>query len=88
MQVFTCPFCGPRDEREFHFVAEAGKTRPDTLKDISDKEWSSYLHTQRNEKGQVREIWMHTTCAELFLLERDSQTMAVIESHPLRASEN
>ena len=84
MQIFPCPFCGPRDEREFHFVAEAGKTRPDTTKDISDEEWATYLHTQRNEKGYVREIWMHTTCAELFILERDSVTMKVTGSQSLR----
>jgi len=86
MQLFPCPFCGPRDEREFHFLAEAGKVRPDTSKDISDKEWATYLHTQRNEKGHVREVWMHTSCAELFLLERDSVSMDVIDSHPLRKS--
>jgi len=84
MQIFTCPFCGLRDEREFHFIAEAGKTRPDTLTQISDEDWAAYLHSHRNEKGHVREIWMHTTCGELFLLERDSVTMEVLGSTALR----
>lgn len=84
MQIFPCPFCGPRDEREFHFAAEAGKTRPDTSGEISDAEWAAYLHMHRNEKGVVREIWMHTTCAEVFLLERDSVTMEVLGSTQLR----
>ena len=84
MQIFTCPFCGPRDEREFHFIAEAGKTRPDTLTQISDDDWAAYLHIHRNEKGQVREVWMHTTCGELFILERDSVTMEVLGSTALR----
>ena len=26
MQLFPCPFCGPRDETEFTFATEAGKT--------------------------------------------------------------
>lgn len=85
MQRFPCPFCGPRDEREFHFVAEAGKTRPDTAARISDADWAAYLHMHRNEKGHVREVWMHTTCAELFLMERDSVTMDVLGTETLRA---
>lgn len=84
MQTFTCPFCGARDEREFHFVAEAGKIRPDTTQEISDKDWATYLHAQRNEKGPVREVWMHVTCAELFLMERDSVTMEVLSTTGLR----
>ena len=84
MQIFTCPFCGPRDEREFHYVAELGKVRPDTTKDIPDAEWATYLHTQRNEKGAVKEVWMHTTCSELFVMERDTVSMEVIGSAALR----
>ncbi|MGR3493084.1 MAG: sarcosine oxidase subunit delta, partial [Shimia sp.] len=34
MQIFTCPFCGPRPETEFHFVGELGKVRPDTTSQI------------------------------------------------------
>ena len=84
MQIFPCPFCGPRDEREFHFAGELGKTRPDTRGDVSAEDWARYLHSQRNEKGAVREVWMHLPCAELFVLERDSVTMAVTGSSALR----
>ena len=84
MQTFPCPFCGNRNETEFHFAAEAGKLRPDTTADVSDAEWATYLYTQKNEIGTVKEVWMHTTCAELFILERDSVTMDVIGSTALR----
>ncbi|MCE8009411.1 sarcosine oxidase subunit delta [Aestuariivita sp.] len=84
MQLFPCPFCGDRDEREFHFAAEAGKSRPDTTGAVSDAEWATYLYAQRNDKGPVREVWVHLTCAELFVLERDSVTMAVLRATPLR----
>ena len=84
MQRFPCPFCGLRDEREFHYVAELGKVRPDTTGDISEADWASYLYDQRNEKGTVREVWMHMTCGELFILERDSVTMEVLGSTPIR----
>ncbi len=86
MQAFPCPFCGLRNESEFHFAAEAGKVRPDTTVAISDEQWASYLYTQNNVKGAVREIWMHTPCAELFILERDSVTMDVIGSAALRGA--
>ena len=84
MQLFPCPFCGLRDEREFHFAGEAGKLRPDTMRDVSDADWAAYLYDQRNEMGPVREVWMHLTCSELFLMERDSVTMAVTGSRSLR----
>ena len=84
MQVFPCPFCGPRNETEFHFVAEAGKTRPDTTSKISDADWATYLHSQRNEKGCVREVWLHLICSELFVMERDSVTMDVLGHQSLR----
>lgn len=87
MQLFTCPFCGTRDEREFHFVAEAGKTRPETGEPVCPQKWASYLYHQRNEKGPVREVWMHLTCQELFIMERDSVTMTVHDITALRRSE-
>ena len=84
MQIFPCPFCGDRNETEFHFAGELGNVRPDTTGDISAAEWSTYLFTQRNEKGAVHEVWMHTPCAELFVLERDSVSMEVTGSRALR----
>jgi sarcosine oxidase subunit delta len=84
MQRFPCPFCGLRPETEFHFAGEFGKTRPDTGGEVSDRDWSHYLHAQRNAKGTVSEVWMHLTCKELFAMERDSVTMAVLGSRSLR----
>lgn len=91
MQIFPCPFCGPRDEREFHFVGEAGKTRPDTTGDttgdISREDWAAYLHMHRNEKGVVREVWVHKPCAEMFIMTRNSVTMDVGGTETLRVPE-
>ena len=84
MQRFTCPFCGLRDETEFHYVAEAGKLRPDTAKTVSDADWAHYLYAQRNDRGPAREVWMHLTCAELFVMERDTATADVRSVTPLR----
>ncbi len=84
MQVFPCPYCGPRNETEFRYIAAAGKTRPDTTQPVQDQDWARYLYRQRNEKGAVREVWMHLTCGELFVMERDSVTMEVLGSTALR----
>lgn len=86
MQRFTCPFCGLRDETEFHYVAEAGKLRPDTTKTVSDADWALYLYAQRNARGPAREVWMHLTCAELFVMERDTETAEVHSLIPLRGA--
>ena len=84
MQRFPCPFCGLRPETEFYFAGETGKTRPETTGAVSETEWQQYLYAQRNEKGPVREVWMHSTCQELFIMERDSATMDVLRTQSLR----
>lgn len=84
MQRFTCPFCGPRDEREFHFMGEAGKTRPDTREEVSDAEWAEYLFMCKNKMGASKEVWVHTPCQEYFTLHRDTMSMDVFSSTSLR----
>ncbi|MEX0405638.1 sarcosine oxidase subunit delta [Aquibium sp. LZ166] len=83
MQRFPCPFCGPRDETEFHFAAEAGKTRPEPAGEVGAERWAEYLHLKKNPKGPTREIWVHTTCGEFFLMERDTLTHQVAGSSAL-----
>jgi sarcosine oxidase subunit delta len=80
--MFPCPFCGPRAETEFSFAAEAGKTRPEG--DVSDLAWSEYLYAEANPKGPAREIWVHLTCGEYFVMARDTLTHVVSASSPLR----
>ena len=72
MQLFTCPFCGPRCETEFHFATEAGKSRPEPSEGVAAEAWSKYLYANANPKGATREIWVHLTCGEFFAMERDS----------------
>jgi len=84
MQRYPCPFCGLRDEREFHFSAEAGKTRPDTTQDVSETEWRDYLYAQANPVGVSEEIWVHIPCREVFLMKRNTVTMEVLSSRALR----
>lgn len=84
MQLFSCPFCGLRDETEFQFAAEAGKTRPEPAGEVSAEAWAQYLYMKQNPKGASREVWLHSTCGEFFLMERDTVTHAVAGAKALR----
>jgi len=84
MQLFPCPFCGTRDEREFHFLGSAGKVRPDTGAAVSDADWAAYLYDNPNPMRAAREVWMHLTCAEVFIMERDTHSMDVLAVQRLR----
>lgn len=83
MQLFPCPFCGPRSESEFHFGGDAGSHRPEGFRAVTDGEWSSYLHARNNPRGQASEIWMHMTCGEVFRMERDTVNHRVARSFAL-----
>ena len=87
MQLFPCPFCGPRDETEFQFATEAGKARPEPAAEVSAERWAKYLYLKNNPKGATREVWLHATCGEFFLMQRDTVTHAVMGSQPLVGSD-
>jgi len=82
MQLFHCPFCGARDESEFHFGGEAGNLRPDGADAPADR-WANYLYMRDNPKGAVREVWVHMNCGEFFVMERDSVSHQVLSSTSL-----
>lgn len=86
MQLFPCPFCGPRDETEFHYGGEAGNFRPEGA-EVSADDWARYLYMRANPKGHTREIWVHLTCGEFFVMERDSLTHAVLGASALGEAE-
>lgn len=76
MQVFPCPWCGPRDEAEFRYGGDAGKQRPG--RDCSDAEWAEYLHMRGNPRGAAVEMWVHSDgCGRWFALARDTRTHKV-----------
>lgn len=83
MQLFPCPFCGPRDESEFHFATEAGKARPEPAGAVSDQEWADYLYSRSAPRGPAREVWVHLTCGEFFVMTRDSVSRAVLDVQAL-----
>ena len=82
MQIFPCPFCGPRDEIEFHYVGEP-KARPEPANAMTDDAWADDLWFNTNPKGSAREIWLHLTCMEMFAMTRDTALNSVGSSEPL-----
>lgn len=87
MQIFHCPFCGDREESEFHFATEAGKARPEPAAKVSAERWADYLHMHAAPRGRAREIWIHLTCGEFFLMTRDTVTRQVIDCEALPGRE-
>ncbi|MEZ5791475.1 MAG: sarcosine oxidase subunit delta [Nitratireductor sp.] len=84
MQIFTCPFCGPRDETEFHFGAEAGRCGPNLPKRSARKTGHNICTRRPIPRGSTREIWVHTTCGEFFAMARDTVSHEVTASDSLR----
>lgn len=86
MQIFSCPFCGPRPEYEFHFGGDLGNHRPEGP-EVSAEVWAQYLHFRNNPKGASEEIWLHMTCGEIFALQRDTLTIEAAPGKALTAAE-
>lgn len=84
MHLFSCPFCGTRDETEFHYAGEAGNERPAPAENVSAEAWTRYLYMRANPRGRSREVWVHLTCGEFFLMERDTRTHEVHGATALR----
>lgn len=76
MQRFSCPHCGLRDEQEFFYATDAGKTRPGRA--ASDDDWARYRFFRQNKKGAAKELWLHAAgCGRWFVIERDTVTHQV-----------
>ena len=88
MQLFPCPFCGPRVETEFHYAGDLGNLRPEGFLAVSTDTWSGYLFDKNNLRGEASEIWKHLTCQEVFTMTRDTMTHRVISSAALLGLEH
>lgn len=79
MLLIPCPWCGPREEREFHYGGQAGVSFP--AGPVDDRTWGQYLHYRDNPAGPFRERWVHVHgCRRWFVVVRDTTTHAIIES--------
>ena len=84
MLQITCPWCGPRDDNEFHYGGEAHIARPLEASKLSDAEWAEYLFLKQNPKGPFTERWSHSAgCRQWFNVVRNTATDEIIEIYPL-----
>ena len=79
MLLIPCPWCGPRDEIEFHYSGEAHIARPDDLDTLDDPAWAEYLFMRNNPKGPFAERWVHNAgCRRWFNLLRDTASHRIL----------
>lgn len=75
MLLIPCPWCGPRNETEFHYGGQADIVSPPVPSQCSDEEWGAYLFLRHNPKGPFTERWCHTAgCRQWFAVVRDTRT--------------
>jgi sarcosine oxidase subunit delta len=68
----TCPYCGPRDSREFTYKGDATRLRPD-----DDDKMFDYVYLRDNPKGLHRDYWLHQPCRNWLVVERNTATHEV-----------
>ena len=76
----TCPICGARDRREFHYLGAAvALDRP--APDAGAGAWDDYLHNRDNPAGPLRELWQHEAgCGAWLVVTRDTVTHEVLDA--------
>jgi sarcosine oxidase subunit alpha len=79
MLLIPCPWCGPRDEAEFHYGGQAHVPYPEDPAALSDEEWARYLFFRDNPKGPFAERWSHAAgCRRWFNAVRDTSTNEIL----------
>ena len=79
MLIFSCPWCGPREESEFYHGGEAHLQRPKAPERLTDEAWADYLFMKKNTKGVYLERWAHQFgCRRWFNIARNTLTNEII----------
>lgn len=85
MLLIECPWCGPRDEHEFHCGGESHIQRPGPPEAVTDETWGAYLFVRQNPRGTHAERWVHRFgCGRWFNMLRNTSThqiQAVYQMH-------
>ncbi|MFI9803745.1 sarcosine oxidase subunit delta [Streptomyces sp. NPDC052301] len=85
MQLITCPWCGEREEIEFHYGGQAHVAYPDDPYALDDEQWARYVFFRDNPKGPFAERWVHAAgCRRWFNALRDTATHEFLAVHDIR----
>ena len=84
MLLIPCPWCGARDETEFHCGGQAHIARPVQPAALSDDEWADYLFMRSNPKGVHCERWRHVHgCGRWFNVARDTVSDRILKVYAM-----
>jgi sarcosine oxidase, subunit delta len=82
MLLIRCPWCGERDETEFHYGGQAHVEYPPDPDALDDAAWGEYLFVRDNPKGRFAERWCHSLgCRRWFNAVRDTATHAMVGTY-------
>lgn len=83
MLSIRCPWCGERDEAEFHYGGQAHVDYPPDPGALSDADWGEYLFVRDNPRGSFAERWSHSAgCRRWFNVVRDTATNEMAPAAP------
>lgn len=69
-----CPLCGERDVREFSYLGDATKARPDGMSATAETMFD-YVYIRSNPAGPHREYWYHASgCHSWLIVTRNTVT--------------
>ncbi|MBB53072.1 MAG: sarcosine oxidase subunit delta [Magnetovibrio sp.] len=86
MLLIPCPYCGEREESEFHQGGEAHIKRPADTDKLTDDEWADYLFLRDNKKGIYLERWVHRHgCRRWFNMARNTMTNEIVAVYEIGA---
>jgi heterotetrameric sarcosine oxidase delta subunit len=81
MLRITCPWCGERDETEFHYRGDAGRQRP--ASGASAEDFTRYVYERDNPFGWHLEWWLHVGgCRQLLKVLRHTLTHEIHAAVP------
>jgi sarcosine oxidase, subunit delta len=79
MLLIACPWCGPREETEFHYGGQAHRARPSEPAACDDAAWADFLFMRDNPKGVMAERWVHAAgCRRWFNALRDTASHEIL----------
>ena len=79
MLLIPCPWCGTRDETEFHYGGQAHVAYPEDPDALDNAAWAEYMFMRDNPRGPFAERWSHSGgCRRWFNAVRDTVTHEVL----------
>ena len=58
MQLIECPWCGPREETEFHYGGEAHVVYPEDPQALTDEEWGRFVRDGEQSISREHMLWL------------------------------